>query len=101
MDWSTRVTRLLNCKYPIIEGSFGGFGTAVFGAAVSEAGGLGMITAGALRTPERLRQDIRKARTLTNKPFGVNLSIGLINNPNEMLQVAIEEKVPVLANFCF
>ena len=74
MEWRNRVTELLGSKYPLIQGAYGGFGTSAIAAPVSEAGGFGIITAGALRTPERLREDIRKARSMTDQPFGVNLS---------------------------
>jgi len=96
MNWKTRVTGLLGSKYPIIQGAFGGFGTSAIAAPVSEAGGFGIITASALRTPEKLKEDIRKARSLTDKPFGVNLSIGLCPSINEMREAAIEERVPVI-----
>ncbi|MBA7647747.1 hypothetical protein ES703_55526 [subsurface metagenome] len=96
MQWKTRVTELLGCEYPIIQGAFGGFGTSAIAAPVSAAGGFGIITAGALRTPERLRQDIAKARSMTDKPFGVNLSIGICPHIDEMREVAIEERVPVI-----
>lgn len=96
MNWKTRVTELLGCKYPIIQGAFGGFGTSAIAAPVSDAGGLGIITASALRTPEKLREDIRRARSMTDKPFGVNLSIGLCPSIEEMREIAIEEKVPVI-----
>jgi nitronate monooxygenase len=96
MNWKTRVTDLLGSKYPIIQGAFGGFGTSTLAAPVSEAGGFGIITASALRTPERLREDIRKARSMTDRPFGVNLSIGLCPSIDEMRGVAIEERVPVI-----
>ncbi|HEY48569.1 MAG TPA: nitronate monooxygenase [Dehalococcoidia bacterium] len=96
MEWKTRVTDLLGCRYPIIQGAFGGFGRSVLAAPVSEAGGFGIITATALNTPQRLRKDIRKARTMTEKPFGVNLS--LIGHPriDELRDVAIEEKVSAI-----
>jgi len=84
MNWKTRVTELLGSKYPIIQGAFGGFGTSAIAAPVSDAGGFGIITASALRTPEGLRKDIRKARSITDKPFGVNLSIGLCPSIDEM-----------------
>lgn len=96
MQWKTRATELLGCEYPIIQGAFGGFGTSALAAPVSAAGGFGIITAGALRTPEKLRQDIAKARSMTDKPFGVNLSIGICPHIDEMREVAIEEKVPVI-----
>jgi len=91
MDWQTKVTNLLGCRYPIIEGSFAGFGTAALAAPVSQAGGYGLITAGALRTPDRLRDDIRKLKSVTDQPFGVNLSVGHCPHIEEMREVAIEE----------
>ena len=96
MNWQTRVTELLGSKYPIIQGAFGGFGTSALAAPVSQAGGFGIITASAWRTPERLREDIRKARSMTDKPFGVNLSVGLCPRIEEMREVLIEERVPVI-----
>ena len=96
MEWRTRVTDILGCKYPIIEGAFGGFGKATLAAAVSEAGGFGIIEATALGTTDKLKKDIRKARSMTDKPFGVNLS--LIGHPkiNELRDTAIEEKVAAI-----
>jgi len=96
MNWQTRVTELLGSKYPIIQGAFGGFGNSKLAAPVSEAGGFGIITASALRNPEGLRDDIRRARSITDKPFGVNLSVGLCPHIDGMRDVAIEEMVPVI-----
>jgi len=96
MEWRTRITEMLAIKYPIIQGAFGSFGTADFASAVSEAGGLGMITANALRTPEKLRMDIRRARTMTDKPFAVNLSPLIHPGLAAMREVAIAERVPVI-----
>jgi len=94
--WRTRITEMLGIEYPIIEGAYGTFGTSALAVPVSEAGGLGMITATALRTPEGLRQDIRRARSLTAKPFGVNLTVMTCPSVDEMCQVVIEEGVPVV-----
>ena len=67
MEWKTRVTELLGCKYPIIEGAFGGTeGTWQLAAAVAEAGAHGTITASCSRTPEQLREDIRRCRDATD-----------------------------------
>jgi NAD(P)H-dependent flavin oxidoreductase YrpB (nitropropane dioxygenase family) len=96
MNWKTRVTDLLGSEYPIIQGAFGGFGTSALAVPVSDAGGFGIITASAWRTPERLQEDIKKARSMTDKPFGVNLSVGLCPHIDEMREVAIEERVPVI-----
>lgn len=96
MEWKTKVTEMLGCKYPIIQGAYGGFGTSAIAAPVSAAGGLGIITASALRTPERLREDIHRAREMTDQPFGVNLSLGICPHIDEMREVAIAERVPVI-----
>lgn len=87
---------MLGCRYPIIQGAFGGFGRSDMAAPVSEAGGFGIITATALNKPEKLRRDLRKAWSMTDKPFGVNLS--LIGHPHidELREVAIEEKVAAI-----
>ncbi|MEE8470302.1 MAG: nitronate monooxygenase [Dehalococcoidia bacterium] len=96
MNWKTRLTELLGSRYPIIQGAFGGLGDSRLAAPVSEAGGFGIITASTLRTPEKLREDIRRARSTTDQPFGVNLSVGLCPRIDEMRDVAIEERVPVI-----
>lgn len=79
----------MDIQYPIIQGAFAGFGDSRLAAPVSEAGGLGMITAGALKTPENLRKDIRRARSITDKPIAVNLSVGMCPRIDEMSAVVI------------
>lgn len=96
MKWKTRVTEMLGCKYPILLGAFGGFGTSAIAAPVSEAGGFGIITAGALETPEKLRDDIRRCRDMTDKPFGINISLISGVQIDKMLEVAIEERVAAI-----
>jgi len=97
MEWKTRLTELLGCKYPIMEGAFTGIGTWEFAAAVTNAGAHGCITAGVYRTRERLRdaiQNIRKA--VGNRPFGVNISLGIVPNAGEMFDVCVDEKVHLI-----
>jgi NAD(P)H-dependent flavin oxidoreductase YrpB (nitropropane dioxygenase family) len=97
MNWNTRVTDLLQVKYPIIQGGLAYLAYADLAAAVSNAGGLGQITAMSLRDPDLLRAEIHKVRTLTDKPFGVNFAIGMHGTGYEdMVRVAVEEKVPVV-----
>lgn len=97
MNWNTRVTELLNVKYPIIQGGLAYLAYADLAAAVSNAGGLGQITAMSLRDPDLLRAEIHKVRTLTDKPFGVNFAIGMYGTGYEdMVRVAVEENVPVV-----
>ncbi len=95
MEWRTRVTELLGCRYPILQGAMAGFGKWQFAAAVAEAGAHGILTASVSRTPERLRADIRRCRDATDGSFGVNLSFGVCPQIEEMLEVCIEEGVPV------
>lgn len=98
MEFKTRVTELLGIRYPIIQGGLAYLAYAELAAAVSNAGGLGQITAMSLATPEELRDEIRKVRRLTDKPFGVNFAIGEHGRAfSHMLDVAIEEKVPVVS----
>src|SRR5690625_2592579 len=98
MNLHTRVTELLNINYPIIQGGLAHLAYANLAAAVSNAGGLGQITAMSLPSPEHLRDEITKVRQLTNKPFGVNFAIGQYRRPfTQMVQVAIDEQVPVIS----
>ena len=70
----TRITELLGVEYPIIQGGMAWVAEHNLAAAVSEAGGLGLI--GAANAPaEVVREEIRKARELTKKPFGVNIML--------------------------
>jgi NAD(P)H-dependent flavin oxidoreductase YrpB (nitropropane dioxygenase family) len=101
MDWNNRVTQLLGSEYPIVQGAYQGFGNSTIAAPVSEAGGFGIITAHAFRTPERLREDIRKAKAMTDKPFGVNFSVGFVPRIDEMLEIVIEEEIPVVETSVF
>ncbi|MBI2875826.1 MAG: nitronate monooxygenase [Candidatus Tectomicrobia bacterium] len=101
MEWRTRITEMLGIQYPIIQGAYGGFGTSAIAAPVSAAGGLGIITAGALKTPEKLQEDIRRARSMTDKPIGVNLSVGMCPQIDEMREVCIEETIPVVETAVF
>ncbi len=95
---NTRVTEIFGIKYPIVQGGLAYLAYAELAAAVSNAGGLGQITAMTLGTPEKLRAEIQKVRTLTDKPFGVNFAIGQHGRPyEEMLEVAIEEKVAAIS----
>jgi len=70
----TRITELFGIKYPIIQGGMHFVGLAELASAVSNAGGLGIITALTQRTPELLAREIARCREMTDKPFGVNLT---------------------------
>lgn len=97
MNWSTRITKLLKIQYPIIQGGLAYLAYSDLAAAVSNAGGLGQITAMSLKHPDDLRKEIRRLKSLTSRPFGVNFAIGQHGRPYEdFLQVVIEEEVPVV-----
>lgn len=90
----TRVSELLGIEYPVIQGGMAWVAEYHLAAAVSNAGGLGLIGA-ASAPPEIVREQIREAKKLTDKPFGVNV---MLLNPNapEVAQVIIDEGVKVV-----
>ena len=90
----TRITDLLGIRYPIIQAGMIWVSGWRLAAAVSEAGGLGLLGAGSMK-PEILRGHIRKLRRATNKPFGVNLPL-LYKHMDACIDVVLEEEVPIL-----
>jgi enoyl-[acyl-carrier protein] reductase II len=94
MSFATRLTELLGIEHPVIQGGMAWTATAELAAAVSNAGGLGIIGAGHMPT-EVLRGEIRKAKSLTDKPFGVNLML-LTPHIDEIVAMVIEERVPAV-----
>ena len=90
----TRITELLGIEYPIIQGGMAWVAEAHLAAAVSEAGGLGLL-GGASAPAEVIRDTIRQAREMTDKPYGVKV---MLRSPyaKEVAQVVVEEKVPVV-----
>jgi len=81
MAIKTRITELLGIEHPIVQGGMMWVGRAELAAAVSNAGGLGILTALTQPTPDDLRREIDRCRTMTDKPFGVNLTILPSVNP--------------------
>ena len=92
--FKSKLCQLLNIKYPILQGGMAWVATAELAAAVSNAGGLGLIGAGFM-PPDVLRKEIQKTKTLTNKVFGVNI---MLMSPfvKEVMQVVIDERVSVI-----
>ena len=89
----TRITELFGIEHPIIQGGMHFVGLAELAAAVSNAGGLGIITALTQGTPEKLEREIKRAQSLTDKPLGVNLTfLPAFNKPPyaELIQVTTE-----------
>ena len=89
-----KLNELIGTKYPLIQGGMANIATGEFAAAVSNAGALGLIASGSMDA-ERLREQIKICRSLTDKPFGVNL---MMMNPHvdDLAQLMIDEKVPVV-----
>ena len=87
----TKVTELLQIEYPIIQGGMAWVAEHHLAAAVSEAGGFGLIGA-ASAPPEIVRDEIRKAKELTDKPFGVNIML-LNPNADEVAKIVVEEGI--------
>lgn len=90
----TRITELLGVEYPIIQGGMAWVAEHHLAAAVSEAGGLGLI-GGANAPGEAVRDEIRKARKLTDKPFGVNVML-MSPYADDVAKVIVEEGVKVV-----
>ena len=89
-----KLNEILGIEFPIIQGGMAIIATAEFAAACSNAGAMGLIGCGGMNT-DQLREQIRKCKTLTDKPFGVNL---MLMNPcaDEMADMVVEEGVKFL-----
>jgi nitronate monooxygenase len=95
----TRITELFGIQHPIIQGGMHYVGRAELASAVSNAGGLGIITGLTQKTPERLREEIARCRTMTDKPFGVNLTFLPAVTPPDypgFVRAIIEEGVKIV-----
>lgn len=92
---NTRICEVLGIEYPVIQGGMAWVATAELAAAVSNAGGLGLIAAGGAPV-DIVREQIRKAKSLTDKPFGVNV---MMMSPivDDLMQMLLEEKPAVVA----
>ena len=91
---SNRVTSLLNIKYPVIQGAMAWIADADLAAAVSNGGGLGIIAAGNMPV-DVLDRELKRIRTLTDKPFGLNI---MLMSPTAMdaLELAVNHRVPIV-----
>ena len=95
----TRLTELLGIETPIICGGMMRVGTAELAAAASNAGALGVMTALTQPTPEGLRAEIEKCRSLTDRPFGVNLTVGVVAteiNYDDYVDVILDSGVKII-----
>ena len=90
----TRITERLGIKFPIFQGGMAWIAESTLASAVSNAGGLGIIAGGSAPI-DYLREQIRRCKSLTDKPFGVNIML-MSPNAEELAQLVIEEGVPVV-----
>ena len=90
----TRITELLGIKYPIFQGGMAWIAESTLASAVSNAGGLGIIAGGSAPI-DYLREQIRRCKSLTDKPFGVNIML-MSPYADEVAQMVAEEKVAVV-----
>ncbi len=90
----TRITDLLGIEYPILQGGMAWIAESTLASAVSNAGGLGIIAGGSAPI-DYLRDQIRKTKSMTDKPFGVNIML-MSPNAEELAKLVVEEKVPVV-----
>ena len=89
-----RINEMLGIKYPFIQGGMANIATGEFAAAVSNAGGLGLIASGGMNS-ESFRENIRRCRELTDKPFGVNLML-MHPQADELAGIIVEEGVKIV-----
>ena len=97
--FETRVTKMFGTKYPIVGGTMMHVSKPEFVAAISNAGALGMLASAMYESQDEFRQAVRKVRDLTNKPFGVNLSLFPAMRPidNDLYaEVILREHVPIV-----
>ncbi|WP_347550547.1 nitronate monooxygenase family protein [Pseudalkalibacillus hwajinpoensis] len=98
MKWKTRITQLLGIERPIIQGGLAYLAYNELASAVSNAGGLGQLTAMSMESEEQLREEINLTRSKTSNPFGVNFAIGQHGRPFEhMLNAALDEGVRIIS----
>jgi NAD(P)H-dependent flavin oxidoreductase YrpB (nitropropane dioxygenase family) len=97
--FKTRITEMLGIKYPVIQGAMMWLSRAEMVAAVSNAGGLGIMASLTFPTAKELRGEIKKVKSLTDKPFAVNITLLPTIKPrslDEYIATAIEEGVPII-----
>lgn len=97
--FKTRITRLLGIEYPIIQGAMMWLSTAELVSAVSNAGGLGIIASLTFPTARELREEIRKTKAMTDKPFAVNITLLPTIRPvnyEEYITTALDEGVNII-----
>ena len=99
----TRVTEMLGIEYPIIKGPMAYISRAELVAAVSNAGGMGIIASLSFETIDELRREIKRTKSLTDKPFAVNITLLPTARPvnyEDYFKATIDEGVKIIGDFC-
>ncbi|MHA1129994.1 MAG: NAD(P)H-dependent flavin oxidoreductase, partial [Candidatus Helarchaeota archaeon] len=100
MKWKTKITEMIGCKYPILLGAFAGYDGSELAAAVSKAGGFGILTASFFRSEEEFWTAIHKIKKRTTNPIGINFSIDKEITPNHpfyrYLEITKEEGIKTI-----
>ena len=100
MKWKTKITEMLGCDYPIILGAFAGYDDSELTAAVSRAGGFGILTASFFRSADEFKNAIQRIKQMTSNPFGINFSIDKEITPDhpfyKYLEIANDEGVKTI-----
>ena len=94
LDMETRITKLLGCKYPMIQGGMAWIAESTLASAVSNAGAVGLIAGGSAPI-DYLREQIRTCKEKTQNPFGVNIML-MSPNADDLAQLVIDEHVPIV-----
>ena len=99
LNITTRVNKLLGSRYPLIMGTMLGWSNAELVAAAANAGAFASIASSAYETAEELRDEIRKAKSLTDRPFGVNINLFPAVKPKnipEYVDTILDEGIQVI-----
>jgi nitronate monooxygenase len=91
----------MDCEYPILQAALSRIGNWKLAASVSETGAHGCLTAAVSLNPQKLRDDIHRCRDATDKPFSVNITVGMCPHIDEMLEVCLEEGIGVIETAVF
>lgn len=100
MEWKTKITEMIGCKYPILLGAFAGFDNKELSAAISAAGGCGVLTAAAYSTEDKFKSALDYIKQTTTNPYAINMSVFKPIKPNhkyyKYMEIAKEENVKAI-----
>ncbi len=105
LKWKTAITEMIGCQYPIILGAFAGYDNKDLAAAISKAGGVGILTASAYESNDEFKNAIQHVKKISNNPFGINFSVDSNVKPGhpffQYLDIAEEEGIITIITAAF